>query len=168
MSKHYVAIVGLLVTAGVVLFIYQSNQKTTETPELTVNPSSSGIISPIILPKYGIFTLPMFGYAELNARWSVQFVKVYEDSRCPTGVACFQAGRAIVGIQLLDKNTTTNRAYVEKVTVGSEPIEMAFKAEDGASIRVQITAKDLLPYPKAEAQPNPVYFLILQIKQLPY
>ncbi|THH37854.1 hypothetical protein [Neolewinella litorea] len=69
------------------------------------------------------------------------FVKVLEDSRCPRGVQCIQAGRAVVAVQVMRDGTLTE----ETVTIDGNAL-----ATDQGPLQLV----HLEPYPDASV-PDP-------------
>ncbi|WP_116126293.1 hypothetical protein [Lewinella sp. IMCC34183] len=78
------------------------------------------------------------------------FVRVLEDSRCPRGVQCIQAGRAVVAVEVLRDGILTS----ETVTVDGNAI-----ATDLGPL--QLT--ELLPYPDAAVDDPAPYRLTVRL-----
>ena len=71
------------------------------------------------------------------------FVRVVEDSRCPRGVQCVQAGRAVVAVRVLRDGAFAE----EQVVVGGGPV---------ATDRGPLQLLSLEPYPDASVDdPEP-------------
>jgi hypothetical protein len=73
----------------------------------------------------------------------IGFENVAEDSRCPTGVECIQAGNAKIVIFM--KNNR-RRAYTIKLNTGVEP------KQDKFLMKYDIKLVSLSPYPKKDAK----------------
>ncbi len=80
------------------------------------------------------------------------FVRVLEDSRCPRGVQCIQAGRAVVAVRVLRGGVLTD----ESVTVDGNAIPTDLGP-------LQLT--ELLPYPDAGVEePGPYRLTVRLVK----
>ncbi|WP_183497125.1 hypothetical protein [Neolewinella aquimaris] len=79
------------------------------------------------------------------------FVEVVEDSRCPAGVQCIQAGRAVVAVRVLRNGTFES----ESIVVDGEGVMMT----DGGTIQVL----RLEPYPDAAVEEPKPYQLIVRL-----
>ncbi len=80
---------------------------------------------------------------------SIKFLEVLEDSRCPKGVDCIWAGRAIVKVQVSNDGKEENKTLIFGETrPGEEKNTNIFSSETFA-----INGLTLNPYPIAE-NPN--------------
>ncbi|MCP9234346.1 hypothetical protein [Lewinella sp. JB7] len=81
----------------------------------------------------------------------ITFVEVLEDSRCPTGVQCIQAGRAVVGLRVLRNGILENQS----VTIDGEGLMVT----DGGTLRLV----GLEPYPDAAVEEPEPYRLVVRL-----
>lgn len=80
------------------------------------------------------------------------FLEVVEDSRCPRGVQCIQAGRAVVRVAVLrDGQLTTETLTVEGNGVRT----------DAGTVYLQ----QLEPYPDAAVEKPEPYRLVLRLRE---
>jgi hypothetical protein len=96
-------------------------------------------------PKIGV-KVPM-GETVILKGISIKFLEIVEDSRCPTGVNCFWAGRAIVKVQV-----TSNGNAEEKTLIFGETRPGEIKNTNiFSSIEFAINGLALNPYPTSES-----------------
>jgi hypothetical protein len=127
----------VLVLIGVLLVVYSKNEQapvnqqmasTTATSTATTSGTtiSSGSGAPSYYP-YGSVTLGINQAAGFQDGVSIRPVAVLEDSRCPIGVQCIQAGTVRVSLHTSAKNsaTLTIEAGLNKpVTVGGDTVTL--------------------------------------------
>jgi hypothetical protein len=75
---------------------------------------------------------------------SLKFSQVVEDSRCPEGVDCIWAGRAIVRIEIV----RDEERHIFDLELGGEKATAVFQ-------ELRIVLKELSPYPKADEPLKP-------------
>lgn len=86
----------------------------------------------------------------------VKFISVLEDSRCPKGVTCIQAGRGRVALQLTPQNKKYETVELSTASTGQETDFNGY----------QIKLVSLNPYPKMDSQVKPAdYFLNLTVSK---
>ena len=78
------------------------------------------------------------------------FLEIVEDSRCPRGVQCIQAGRAVVRVAVLREG----RMVTETVTVEGNRV-----LTDGGPLRIE----QLEPYPDAGVDDPEPYRLVVRL-----
>ena len=78
------------------------------------------------------------------------FLEVVEDSRCPLGVQCIQAGRAVVRVAVL----RNGRSVTETLTVDGNAV-----MTDQGELRIE----KLEPYPDAGAEESEPYRLLVRL-----
>lgn len=77
---------------------------------------------------------------------SIKFLEVLEDSRCPTGVTCIWAGRAIVKIEVSSNGTKQEKTLIfGEVKRGEEKNTNLY-----SSAEFSINGLALNPYPTSE------------------
>lgn len=88
---------------------------------------------------------------------SIKFIEVVEDSRCPKGVTCIWAGRAIVKVEVTanGKKEIKNLIFGE-VRSGEEKNTNLFSSEEFA-----INGVMLKPYPTADSAGNEKNYVLL-------
>ena len=91
----------------------------------------------------------------------IEFVKVFEDSRCPKNVNCVRAGKAVVLVNVYVDGRFLKEKKIEFYPSGfnNQDLTTIFNA-DG----LQITGLNLMPYPVALSKtPKEAYSLELAI-----
>jgi hypothetical protein len=116
--------------------------------------------------KNGTYTLPLKGKLDINEKFDIVFSEVKEDSRCPKGAQCIQAGQAIIEVGLRERNDRSANWNYQNLKIGDAPGKYYLKARNGTNINLSISAIDLIPYPTQSDQAVPAYEAILEIKQL--
>lgn len=95
-------------------------------------------------PKIGV-KVPM-GETVILKGVSIKFIEVVEDSRCPTGLNCIWAGRAIVKTQVTANGKSAEKTLTFGETrAGEEKNTNLFSSKDFA-----INGLTLNPYPTSE------------------
>ncbi len=93
---------------------------------------------------------------------SIQFLKVIEDSRCPTGVSCFWEGQAKVLIGLYENDVLIEE---KQIIVGAKDISPHNNKELLKSGEKTILGYNLNPYPVVDQKINfSEYYLELLVK----
>jgi hypothetical protein len=85
------------------------------------------------------FTIKISEEKEVGEGLRLKFTEVVEDSRCPEGVDCIWAGRAIVRIEIIRDDDR----HIFDLELGEEKNVAEFE-------EIRIVVKELLPYPKAD------------------
>lgn len=80
----------------------------------------------------------------------VKFISVLEDSRCPKGVACIQAGQGRVALQLTPRNKKSESV---ELSTASTKQEIDFNG-------YQVKLVSLNPYPKMDSQVKPADYVL--------
>jgi len=89
---------------------------------------------------------------------TVRFLEVVEDSRCPKGVDCVWAGRAVIKVELAKPGNEAREFVLEAGNEGSTAVFA------GYTVRL----RSLSPYPEAEKQIAPEnYRAALRIERSP-
>lgn len=79
-----------------------------------------------------------------------KFISVLEDSRCPKGVACIQAGQGRVALQLTHRNKKSETVELTTTSIGQEI--------DFNGYQVKLVSLD--PYPKMDSQVKPAEYIL--------
>ena len=88
---------------------------------------------------------------------SIKFMEVIEDSRCPTGVNCIWAGRAIVKTQVTANGKSEEKTLTFGETrPGEEKNTNLFSSKEFA-----INGLTLKPYPTSESTGKDVDYILL-------
>ncbi len=96
-------------------------------------------------PKIGV-KIPI-GKAIVLKGVSIKFLEVVEDSRCPTGVQCIWAGRAIVKVAVTSDGNTEERLMIfGEVKRGEEKNTNLY-----SSANFSINGLSLKPYPTSDS-----------------
>jgi hypothetical protein len=113
---------------------------------------------PVAVPLDARFTLaPGEMRAIDGTELVVRFDRVLEDSRCPTGVACIQAGDGVIGITVTQRGGTTGSYQLHTAANGTR------SAVHGG---VTIALEDLMPTPaSARATPPRDYRATLRARR---
>ncbi len=82
--------------------------------------------------------MPIGQTAAIGDELTIKFVDVTEDSRCPTGVDCIQAGRAVCRLDVTSGGQTSSVTLSE---TGGGPVEQ--------TVGVYQFKFDVTPYPQA-------------------
>lgn len=78
-----------------------------------------------------------------NGNYSISFLEVTEDSRCPSDVTCIWEGRAKVKVHIENNGNTEEKEILFKgKSLGNEKEHIIFKTE-----KSMIIARQLTPYP---------------------
>lgn len=80
----------------------------------------------------------------------VKFISVLEDSRCPKGVTCIQAGQARVALQLIPRNKKAETVELSTTSTGQEIDSNGY----------QVKLVSLNPYPKMDSQVKPAEYVL--------
>lgn len=131
MKNSLLAIIILFSTFGF------SQENSTETPKIAVK-----------VPK---------GETIILKGVSIQFVEVVEDSRCPEGVDCIWAGRAIVKAKV----TANGKTEEKLLTFGEEKSGEEKNTNLYSSENFAINGLSLKPYPTAESVGNINSYVLL-------
>ncbi len=93
---------------------------------------------------------------------AIKFLEVLEDSRCPTGVTCIWAGRAIVNVEVENNGTK----QVKKMIFGETKRGETKDTNLYSSSEFAINGLTLNPYPRSENSHNkkPYELLICEEK----
>lgn len=93
---------------------------------------------------------------------AIKFLEVLEDSRCPTGVTCIWAGRAIVNVEVANNGTK----QVKKMIFGETKRGETKDTNLYSSSEFAINGLTLNPYPTSENSNNkkPYELLICEEK----
>ncbi len=81
---------------------------------------------------------------------AIKFLEVLEDSRCPTGVTCIWAGRAIVNVEVANNGTK----QVKKMIFGETKRGETKDTNLYSSSEFAINGLTLNPYPTSENSHN--------------
>lgn len=93
---------------------------------------------------------------------AVKFIKVVEDSRCPSDVTCFWAGQATVLIGLYENDDLLEE---KEIIIGAKGISPKNIKELITSHNKTIFGYNLIPYPSSDQKINPSdYYLELLVK----
>ncbi|MFD2563800.1 hypothetical protein [Aquimarina rubra] len=93
---------------------------------------------------------------------SVKFLKVLEDSRCPTDVNCVWAGQAKVLIGIYENNTLLEE---KEIIIGAKGIRPTSPKEILKSGDKFVYGYNLSPYPSGSKKTDPTdYYLELLVK----
>lgn len=91
------------------------------------------------------FDLPLGGAAHLEeVDLDITFTDVTEDSRCPAGAQCIQAGRAVMVFEVAPAEGEAQTVTTTLAADTSEPVEVG---------DYTLTVTGLNPYPRVEEQP---------------
>lgn len=149
-NKVGIGIVGLIVIVGAAGFHYwYTNQKTAEAPQEAGQVAGESDDSESIPDG-----TPMTKAVKLNEMVRIAGVKINpteiaEDSRCPEGVQCIQAGTVRVGTVVIARGDTDSKA---------QPVMFALGVPMTVGLD-QITLIDVKPAPKADTTINPTEYI---------
>lgn len=154
-----VALVGLAIQLALESASSVYNENT-----FSMNPSAEGIFPEPNKPPY-FYAEAGGDWVKINEHWSIRFVEVISDDRCPFGSVCETSGKGIVKVQLMQPDVDYYKAYFETlmvhglnrypmpngelkptmlVPVTIENIHIISKKQIG----FKITLADLRPYPE--------------------
>lgn len=123
---------------------------------LACGPNAGG--EPMTRTAYGeAFTLGLGEGAEVGGDYRVRFVRVSEDSRCPVGVQCVQAGNAAAELAVeSDRGSATLTLHT-----GREP-------RSATAMGGELDLIEVLPPPAVDADPDSiVYQATLVVRSAP-
>lgn len=111
-------------------------------------------------PKIGV-KIPIGKAIELKGV-SIKFLEVVEDSRCPTGVECIWAGRAIVKTAVTSNGKTEEKLLIfGEVRRGEEKNSNLFSSKEFA-----INGLMLNPYPTSESAGKDKGYVLLVCEEI--
>ncbi|RMA65888.1 hypothetical protein [Ulvibacter antarcticus] len=106
---------------------------------------------PVEVPKI-VVKVPM-GETVQFQKASVNFIKVLEDSRCPTDVTCVWAGQVKILVEVKEKG----KAAVQKEILFKGSVDTTLVASEGYKLK----GVSLSPYPTSETQGKLDYVLLV-------
>lgn len=110
-------------------------------------------------PKIGI-KIPLGKTLEIKGV-SIKFLEVVEDSRCPKGVECIWAGRAIVKVEITSNGKKEEKNLIMgQVRQGEEKNTTLFSSKD-----FMVKGLTLNPYPAIPQTENIEYVLVVSEEQ---
>jgi hypothetical protein len=83
-------------------------------------------------------------------RLAINFARVLDDSRCPTGVQCITAGNALVGLILHERGEATRMV---QLNTHAEPRTVSHEG-------YVVTVVDLQPYPRSGVTTPPESYVV--------
>ncbi|MGB1307389.1 MAG: hypothetical protein ACPG6B_00665 [Oceanihabitans sp.] len=117
----------------------------------------SVVETPRIVKKLAI------GKSMLVDNYEVKFVKVIEDSRCPTNVSCVWAGQVKVLVAILEKGVVKEEKQITLST------KIPFKNRIGNLISLEntmVSGYNVFPYPEYGSKINPEdYYLQVGVEK---
>jgi len=110
-------------------------------------------------PRIGV-KIPLGDHVLLED-YRIDFDKVVEDSRCPTGVDCVWEGRAVVGLTIVapDGKTEQTEITLKPTAVKADQLPVLISGENWA-----IRALALQPYPEEPPIPMDYKLVVALVK----
>ena len=111
---------------------------------------------PLDVPKIAI-KIPLGETVEANG-YSITFLEVLEDSRCPTDVTCIWEGRVKVKVKVAvnGKESNTEELIFGAVKSGEDKNHMFFTSEE-----IKLEGMKVTPYPKTDAEKKEEKYTLL-------